>query len=85
VVEGRLDTAHAGDGVHDRLGGAEAGVVTQPVRGERLGTGAGGAPAAAARHADDGVRGGRRVEAGLVRCVVGGRRTCDHRYRVGHG
>ena len=31
VVEGGLDTAHAGEAVHGCLGGAEAGVVTQPV------------------------------------------------------
>jgi len=84
VVKGRLDAAHAGDAVHGVLGGAEAGVVTQPVGGERLGTGAGRAPAPPARHADDGVRGGGRAEVRFVTgSVVWPGRGRDHRYRVG--
>ena len=83
VIEGGLDAAHAGDGVHGGLGGAEAGVVAQPVRGERLRGGTGGTSAPATLHADDGVRGGRGGQVVLVRGGGAGGGAGDHRYRVG--
>ena len=78
VVEGGLDTAHAGEAVHGALGGAEAGVAAQPVGGERLGTGAGRTPAPPAHHADDRVGLARRTQVRLVQAVGTGR-TGDHR------
>ena len=84
MVEGGLDTAHAGEAVHGGLGGAEAGVAAQPVGGERLGAGTGRTPAPPAHHADDRVGLARRTQVRLVQAVgtegtggTGG--TGDHR------
>ena len=72
VVEGRLDTAHAGEGVQGGLGRAEAGVVAQPSTGEssRGCTRCTTTPAAA--HADDRLGGGGGGGRGGVGGVDGG-------------
>ena len=81
VVEGGLDTAHAGEAVHGALGGAEAGVAAQPVGGERLGTGTGRTPTPPAHHTDDGVWLAGRTQVRLVEAVLAERAggTGDHR------
>jgi len=79
VVEGGLDTAHAGEAVHGALGGAEAGVVAQPVGGERCRAGAGRAPTPPAHHADDRVRLAGRTQVRLVEAVLTRGRAGDHR------
>ena len=53
VVEGGLDAAHAGQGVHRGLGRAEARVVTQPARGQGGGRAARHTPTPPAHNTDD--------------------------------
>ena len=56
MIECSLDTTHTAHSIHQTVSRAEAAVVTQPLGGQRCGSGTGGAPTTTAYHTYDRVR-----------------------------